>query len=45
MSRTFGNKDFWLTALRAEGSAFLTAIRQDDAISQGGSQLSRMDGR
>ncbi|MGE5156038.1 MAG: maleylpyruvate isomerase family mycothiol-dependent enzyme [Betaproteobacteria bacterium] len=32
MSRTTGNKDFWLTALRAEGSAFLAAIGQEGAL-------------
>jgi uncharacterized protein (TIGR03083 family) len=34
MSRTAGNKDFWLAALRAEGSAFLSAIEQDDVLTR-----------
>ncbi len=31
MSRTHGSKDFWLTALRADGSAFLVAVGQPGA--------------
>ena len=34
MSRTTGNKDFWLAALRAEGSAFRAAVEQPDAQSR-----------
>jgi uncharacterized protein (TIGR03083 family) len=32
VSRTAGNKEFWLTDLRAEGSAFLAAISQADVL-------------
>lgn len=33
MSRTHGTKDFWLTSLRSDGTAFLNAISQPDVIS------------
>jgi uncharacterized protein (TIGR03083 family) len=32
VSRTPGNKDFWLAAVRAEGSAFLSAVGTDDVL-------------
>ena len=34
MSRSAGSKDFWLTALRAEGSAFLAAVGQDGVLTR-----------
>jgi uncharacterized protein (TIGR03083 family) len=34
VSRGAGNKDFWLTALRAEGSAFVAAISEDGVLNR-----------
>jgi uncharacterized protein (TIGR03083 family) len=32
VSRTHGTKDFWLTALRTEGAAFVAAVEQPDVL-------------
>ena len=40
MSRTHGTKEFWLTAVRTDGAAFLAAVGEPGAAEHAGPELS-----